>query len=350
MKKLERRGKMQKISIIVPIYNAEKELQICIESIQRQTYKELEIILVDDGSTDRSNIICQRYASQDKRIRVIKKENGGVSSARNIGIKEATGKYIQFVDSDDYIELNCCQTLIEAMKKNKVELVICGCIEHRKEKEKEIFYKEQVFHSMKEMGKDFGDIYCMNLFNIPWNKLFIREKIKNLFVEELSLGEDLLFNLSYMKGIQSVSIIKDVLYHYKIIESSLSRGFRENYMELSLDLYDAVEDFCDKNFGIEYEKSKISSYFALAFFRGAGTLVEDTHLGKKEKKLQLKQWLKNEKIIHIIKQAECETKQEKVSKGIVLLRNSTIYYWILKAKKSLQGWLRKEREDENSNC
>lgn len=336
MKVLEGRDRMQRISIVIPVYNAEKSLSACIESIQKQTYDQLEILLIDDGSTDSSNAICKEYADKDHRIRVINKSNGGVSSARNLGIKEATGKYIQFVDSDDYIEAECCQTLVEAMEVHKVDMVICGCVEHRGEKLNAISYENKVFHAMRDMEEDFGKLYRMNLLNIPWNKLFLREKIKKLFDEEKSLGEDLLFNLFYMKEIESVSVIQETPYHYMIAESSLSRIFRKNYMELSLDLYDVVRKFCEEKFGKNYQKGNIAGYFTLSFFRGAGILIEDESLGEKEKKNQLKNWLMNPKIIDIIKEAKCTSKQEEISRKIVLLRNSSIFYWALKAKKHLK--------------
>ena len=333
MKVLEGRDKMQKISIVIPVYNAEKSLSVCIESIQKQTYDELEILLIDDGSTDSSNVICKRYADKDHRIRVINKSNGGVSSARNLGIKEATGKYIQFVDSDDYIEARCCQTLVEAMETYKVDMVICGCVEHRGKKVNVISYENKVFYTMKDMEEDFGTLYRMNLLNIPWNKLFLREKIKKLFDEGKSLGEDLVFNLFYMKEIEAVSVIQDALYHYIIVESSLSRIFRKNYMELSIDLYNVVRKFGEEKFGEKYQEGDIAGYFALSFFRGAGILIEDDSLGKREKKRQLKNWLMNSQIIDIIKKAKCTSKQEEISRRIVLLKNSNIFYWALKAKK-----------------
>ena len=109
------------ISIIVPVYNRENKVGSCIASILNQTYTDLELILVDDGSTDNSVAVCEEYAKQDKRIRIIQKENGGVSSARNCGIKEARGEYLQFVDSDDTIDKEMTQKLYEAVQKNEAD-------------------------------------------------------------------------------------------------------------------------------------------------------------------------------------------------------------------------------------
>ena len=114
------------ISVIVPVYKAEKYLEKCLDSIVGQTYKDLEIILVDDGSPDSSGRICDKYAENDNRIKVIHKKNGGDSSARNAGFKEATGKYIATIDSDDWIELDAYEKMLKKMIENNVDIVRCG--------------------------------------------------------------------------------------------------------------------------------------------------------------------------------------------------------------------------------
>lgn len=114
------------ISVIIPVYNAEKYLLDCVKSVLRQSYKELEIILVDDGSKDKSLSIMNLLASEDSRVKVIRKDNGGVSSARNVGINSATKKYITFVDSDDTIETEMYKNMIEFAEKSNLDCVVCG--------------------------------------------------------------------------------------------------------------------------------------------------------------------------------------------------------------------------------
>ena len=114
------------ISIIVPIYNVEKYLEKCIESLLNQTYKNIEILLIDDGATDRCPQICDKYMEKDKRIKVIHKDNGGLSDARNVGIEIANGKYIGFVDSDDYVEKDMYEFLYKNIKENNADIAICG--------------------------------------------------------------------------------------------------------------------------------------------------------------------------------------------------------------------------------
>ena len=123
------------ISVIVPIYNVEKYLERCLDSIIKQTYKNLDIILVDDGSIDNSTKICDEYVKKDSRIKVIHKENGGLSDARNVGIDNSDGKYICFIDSDDYIELDMIENLYDGIVKNNANICCCGkLLEYEKNK------------------------------------------------------------------------------------------------------------------------------------------------------------------------------------------------------------------------
>ena len=116
----------EQISVIIPVYNVEKYLSDCVESVLRQTYTDLEIILVDDGSKDASGRICDDYAKQDLRVRVIHKQNGGLSSARNAGIESANGQYLYFLDSDDWIAENAIELLYEAIKNTQSDLALCN--------------------------------------------------------------------------------------------------------------------------------------------------------------------------------------------------------------------------------
>lgn len=152
------------VSIVVPVYNVEKYLKKCIESIISQTYKNLEIILVDDGSTDGSGKICDDYLTKDKRIKVIHKQNGGLSDARNVGIGVATGKYITFIDSDDYVENDYIEYLYNLIINNKCDMSICSLKLHSKNKfiDNAINYNTCIFTN-KECLKN---MLCENGFNV----------------------------------------------------------------------------------------------------------------------------------------------------------------------------------------
>ena len=327
---------MAVISIVVPVYNAKKSLERCIESLLHQTYEQLEIILVDDGSADGSSEICDRYTEKDKRIVVIHKKNAGVSAARNTGIERATGTYLQFVDSDDYLDLDACEKLVNAMEKNKSEMAICGCVEHRGEEEKVIVPEAVPCQKLSQMGEKFGRIYCSNLFNIPWNKLFIREKVKEKFDVAISLGEDLLFNLAYMENIEKITFLDSPVYHYMIEQASLSRKFRDDYIDLNLFLCNKVTAFAEKKIDGKFGQGEINQYFMISFLRGAGIMLQDSGRSRKEKKRLLKKWLNDAEICKRVKEAVTQNKVQKICKMLIVKHQVHVLYFILQVKQLLK--------------
>ena len=204
---------MDLVSIIVPVYNTEAYLPDCLDSIVNQTYKDIEIILVDDGSTDNSGRICDEYAKQDNRIVVIHKENGGVSSARNRGIDISNGKFICFIDSDDTIDKLYVETLAVAINDDEVDLVLCNVrdiwINRISEKRK---IKEYL------SGDFFADYYkLINLLRFPVLKLYKSQIIKkyNLkFYEDIVCAEDQIFNFEYYIHISKYVYIDKAYYNY----------------------------------------------------------------------------------------------------------------------------------------
>ena len=209
----------KKVSIIVPVYNVENYLERCVNSIINQTYKNLEIILINDGSSDNSPKICDKFAEQDKRVKVVHKENGGVSSARNKGLDIATGDYVEFVDSDDYIEPNCVETLVNKIQDN--DLVICG-YNLKNNKNTMMAFEEESVLDFRINQKQFFKAFKQFMINSPCNKLYKKELITTEFDVNYSLGEDTLFNLQYLKKCSNVALIKEVLYNYNYLnENSL---------------------------------------------------------------------------------------------------------------------------------
>ena len=183
---------MPLFSIIVPVYKTEQYLEKCIQSILEQNYNNFELILVDDGSPDRCPQICDAYQKRDDRIKVFHKTNGGVSSARNLGLKVATGKYIWFVDSDDYIEKFSLQQLYENQKEQLADMYIFnnGSIHELSSADINDFFKKYYFTYVVGFG--------------PWNKIYKREIIMSnslCFDTEETIGEDLLFNIDYYKAV-----------------------------------------------------------------------------------------------------------------------------------------------------
>lgn len=203
---------MPKISVIIPVYNAEELLLKCIESILAQTYTDWELILVDDGSPDNSGSICDDYVTKDQRIKVIHKPNGGVSSARNTGIDIATGEWLCFVDSDDWVE----KTYLEdfGVVNNLSDIIICG---YKKVRDGVVTLKTIV-----PLTSDTDKLMCLaedyNIINSPCFKLYrtnIVTKYKIRFDQNISYGEDHLFSLTYLTHTSNISNVESCGYNYR---------------------------------------------------------------------------------------------------------------------------------------
>ena len=207
----------EKISVVIPIYNAEEYLEKCLNSVLSQTYENLEIILVNDGSTDKSPEIIEKYRNQDNRIIVINKENGGVSSARNRGIEKASGKYIIFIDADDYIENNMFEVLADDLFKNNVDMSMCGY--------RNVDINGNILYESKPLESKYFDVKTLRhyLFSDDYyrdlicNKLFRLEVIKEnniRFHEDIHINENVLFILDFSKYAFRYSFGNEMLYNF----------------------------------------------------------------------------------------------------------------------------------------
>lgn len=233
------------LSVIVPVYNCENHLDRCIASILNQTYKDIELILVDDGSSDKSGDICKRYAKEDKRVIYIYKENGGASSARNTGLDKAKGEFIQFADADDYLESNMCKELLASA--NESDLVICGYNLIAGDNIKQMLPGHST-GNIKDIDRLIPRLFSNWFINSPWNKLYRRSLIKSGFNTNCSLGEDLLFNLEYLKEVNTFTSINKALYNYiSDNEGSLTKRRGEEYIQSIKDVYSGSAEFY-KNF------------------------------------------------------------------------------------------------------
>lgn len=220
------------VSIIVPVYKVEYWLPKCIKSLLAQTYKNIEIILVDDGSPDKSGQICDKFAKKDSRIKVIHKENGGVSSARNAGIDAAEGEYICFVDSDDWLSEDAIETLYAEFLKNNVQIAIANMITVGKRNGLfRIVNKERII-SFNDPDNLFLDLYQEVSLSGLLGKLFSGKIIKNneiFFKEGMKFGEDVLFLLECFKNCSAISLIEKPIYYYNrlVSESAITRYYPE---------------------------------------------------------------------------------------------------------------------------
>lgn len=213
------------ISVIIPIYNASKYLNQCMESVLRQTYRELEIILINDGSTDDSLSICEKYQKADKRIKVISQKNQGSVGARKAGLRLSKGAYIGFVDADDFIEPNMFEMLYIKMKEFDVDFVHSGLIIDDK---KFCEYQESIVDfTLLDRASYMSENIFKNqiIFFALWSKLFKASLVRDAYMRlpnEQSYGEDLLCLCHYMSECNKIYLLKDAFYHYRIYEGSMS--------------------------------------------------------------------------------------------------------------------------------
>lgn len=213
------------ISVVIPVYNISKKLNVLFDSIEKQTYKNTQIILVDDGSTDDSLKFCEEFCKRNSFARCYTKPNGGVSSARNYGLRYATGKYICFVDSDDYLESEYFQKLYNAIKNNNYDFSMCGLYEVI-DGEKYACNSDKSLCGNNHNGDLFEALFNSCWFPVPWNKIFKLSIIKNnklTFDKKITYDEDTIFNLKYYALARYISIIPDNLYNYISSQNSLTR-------------------------------------------------------------------------------------------------------------------------------
>lgn len=231
---------MAEISMIVPVYQVEPYIAQCIESVLHQTFSDFELILVDDGSTDRSGSICDRYATEDSRIRVIHTTNRGAAAARNTGLDLVSGAYITFLDGDDYLDEHMLERLHEVIQHSFADVVVCDFLNiHSDEKDDFcVHLKEQTVNS-REVLEHLKNQRNHGTWTIVWNKIYRKSVLEDIRFPEGRYFEDEFFsNYLYQKDFR-IDIIPDVLCYHRVLSSStMNTQKEENY----LDLLDAFQE------------------------------------------------------------------------------------------------------------
>ena len=279
------------VSIIVPIYNTEKYLKECIESLINQTYKNLEIILVDDGSTDNSRFICDEYKNKIENIKVIHQENQGISNARNKGLEVAQGYYISFVDSDDYVEETMIEKLVRSIEENEADMSICNYYPNKENKLKEVLTVDEVMELIIDK-RYFRGYVC--------NKLYKKELLDKLkFEEDIKMCEDFLFNCKYLLKCSKCSYVSERLYFYRANIQSISNSkFSSKYLTI-LTAYDKIKKIYEEN----YEKSL--KYLYIDIFKICCDIIYRNSLNNDKEKLQIEEvYKKREEIFEILKKSK----------------------------------------------
>ncbi len=324
---------MPKISVIMPVYKVEQFVEKTIESILNQTFKDFEFFAIDDGSPDNSGKICDEYAQKDARLKVIHKENGGAPLARNIAIEQATGKYMYFIDSDDWIENDMLEIMYNLAEQNSADLVVTGfCMEYF-EKGKYVTYKNQisdiVYDSKIEFRKNAYKYLNNSILSLPWNKLYLTKKIKEENIRfPNTKWDDHHFNMDYLMNVEKVVMSSITKYHwYRSRESSETMinysdpnmyEKRKEHYEHILKLYNHWKQ-TDEN-----SIDAISCYYVGRLIQCIQELTDNPNIKNKDKRIKIKQILNDEQTIKAIEKAKSLSFKFKILKFPIKLKNISL--------------------------
>lgn len=254
------------ISLIVPVYNVEEYLEECLESIRKQTYQDIEVILVNDGSTDGSQAICEYFCQTDKRFRLINQKNQGQSVARNHGVKESIGEYIMFVDSDDVINTSVLEVLLPYMKMD-VDIVEC-----RMTRKKEEFYLNKISTIVFEGNAKEAILNCIAIREVkfcPVTKLYRREIVEKIPFLEGYIYEDVFTGINYLKQIRKIVAVDYIGYYYRVRpNSTMTKSFNEKDLDIFKVGNQLIDSFKDDEDMLPY-----IGYFM--FYIGHGHYLKD---------------------------------------------------------------------------
>lgn len=308
------------ISIIVPVYKVENYLEKCIKSIINQTYKNIEIILIDDGSPDNCGMICDKYAKNDDRIKVIHKKNGGLSEARNYGIESSTGEYIMFVDSDDYIDKNMCEQLLIAAQKYNTDITMCEIYEIKGNKKYAStisnLERNKVLNGITVM-KEFFLRYAIELY-ASWNKLYKRELFfleTNIRFPVGELYEDMFIDYKLYYASKRIIIIPYKFYYYVQRKDSITGvKYTIKHINSRLNYIKTLEEF-SKNVNIDIKK-----YIKISILRTKLEVISFSIKGNVYSIKTIKRYVNNELLFDNIR------KNDKVS------ITNCIKYYLFKSK------------------
>lgn len=269
------------VSVIVPVYRVEQYLRECLESIRLQTYADIEVIMVNDGSPDHSKEICEEYCVADARFHLINKENEGLGFARNTGLRFAHGEYVMFIDSDDYIQKTTVEKMIKTVVEQEADTVIGSFIRINDHKE-EVPYYGYVQHTACYVGEtvrremlpkmfgslpEGGDSLRMSACGVLYSMRLIQDYGVQFCSEREYTSEDLFFNLDYYQYAQKVYVLPDNFYYYRYNGDSLSTRYRPNWYEMKQKIYgEGIRRL--KQFGIyEETKQRFMKYYLLGIRR-----------------------------------------------------------------------------------
>lgn len=339
------------VTVVLPVYNVEKYLERCLKSIANQTYRNLEIIIVDDGSTDRCPEICDEWEKKDNRIKVVHKENAGLGFARNTGIENATGEYICFFDSDDYIDLNTIEKIYELAEKEKADIVTFGFCNVNKDGTvgkvnipcpKKLLYEgneiqEEFLPDL--IGPDTSTGEYTNLWMSVCGAFYSMQLIKKiewrLVSEREIISEDIYSLLLLYKHVNRVSVLQEALYFYCENSTSLTHTYRKDRYEKIKHFYKECLKVCQKlEYGDAVRKRLMYPYLSNTI--AAMKMIVSVECSNKEKKLNLQEIIDDETLQSVLEkfQLKKEVKTRKIFLYLIKHKEYEICFIIL------QLWIR----------
>lgn len=333
------------ISIIIPVYNVVQFINDCMNSVICQTYLNLEIILVDDGSTDGSSELCDLYAIKDKRIKVVHQKNMGLSCARNRGIELARGKYLFFLDSDDYIHPQLIRCLHDTLIKNKADIVFCA---HQVVQEKEKI-KFQPIDSVEHMVMEFvTGQECVERFYsheaidmvVVWNKLYKREHFEKLRFPAGKIHEDEFVNYKLLYPLAKCVYIKEKMYYYRSRNNSIMN------CNFSLNYFDKVDAYCERTEYFRERNRKLYCYTLRRYLTSLAEGIIQLKVNFPQEKQRLEQLYEIfiSKYKDAVKSGDI-TYRERM-KFFIFLKNETLY---IRWKRKADEYNRKIQQNQTQN-
>lgn len=339
----------QLISIVVPVYCAEKDLEATLDRIQKQTYSCFELLLVDDGSTDGSGAICDRYGAEDSRIQVFHNENKGASAARNFGISKAAGEYLVFVDADDLLEPDFLETMLGAFTEPEIDLALCGF---------DRFYHNDLNDKVeyplgnKERSQLQSNRELCQLFTVPktslsgvsvWAKMYKLSIIQEhhiRFPEHISYEEDCCFNLQYYRHARKAVTFRKIMYHYRQQMESLSKTYKPSTYDFLINGYNERVRFAQElEMGPETLK-KLNSVFLVVIFNTFKKIVKSPLSGKERRK-EYRRILDFKETKAVVD--SCGLSKYRVTRYLTI---ASRHRWILAIDLILLEWKRREAKQQ----
>lgn len=324
------------VSVIMPVYNVEKYVGLAIESVQRQTLADFEFLIVDDGTKDDSGKICDAYAAKDARIHVIHKENGGAPSARNVAIDIAKGKYMYFMDSDDWVEPEMLEDMVALAESHCSQLVVAGFYIDTYYNEDEKFVQEQgvddiVYATQREFREDSYRLFDRNLLYTPWNKLYLSSYIlENRIYFPQTFWDDFPFNLAVVRDIERVCVTGRKYYHFirKRAESETAKYRPDMYAKREeehgwlLELYECWR----------VDTPQTREFLARRYIERVVGCIENVAnsnctLSPRQKRVEIKQMICAPRVREALSFVQLRSRYMKLIVLPMRWRNATLTYW-----------------------